>query len=431
MRACELTPALRQRLDEIGAKISQGVGKGLDEAMGRQAASRFVAWMTDTWTRTMSRDEHGVFVVTGDIPAMWLRDSSAQLWPFLIMCDLPEVTRQIGDVIARQWHCIDVDPYANAFNSGPTGAHFDADDLDVADELWERKYEVDSLAFPVDLAWRYWQATGSSEHLNGAIHQGCIRIIDIWSLEQDHAQSTYRHVRPAEPSDTLGRDGSGTPVGHTGMTWSGFRPSDDACRYGYNIPAQFMAMRALRQIREFCRVWDDEDLAERATKLADEIDAGVRQFGIVEDHLAYEVDGLGSVLEMDDANMPSLLSLPLTSDLGRDDPLYQSTRRWVLSAANPYLFSGPVARGIGSPHSPKGYIWHIGLAVQGLTGDDAEACDCLETILATDGGTGWTHESFDPTDPTRFTRGWFSWSNSMACLLMMNVAGIDAIIGAN
>lgn len=172
MRACELTPALRQRLDEIGAQISQGVGKGLDEAMGRQAASRFVAWMTDTWTRTMSRDEHGVFVVTGDIPAMWLRDSSAQLWPFLMMCDLPEVARQIGDVIARQWHCIDVDPYANAFNSGPTGAHFDADDLDVADELWERKYEVDSLAFPVDLAWRYWQATGSSEHLNGAIHQG-------------------------------------------------------------------------------------------------------------------------------------------------------------------------------------------------------------------------------------------------------------------
>ena len=318
MRACELTPALRQRLDEIGAQISQGVGKGLDEAMGRQAASRFVAWMTDTWTRTMSRDEHGVFVVTGDIPAMWLRDSSAQLWPFLIMCDLPEVTRQIGDVIARQWHCIDVDPYANAFNSGPTGAHFDADDLDVADELWERKYEVDSLAFPVDLAWRYWQATGSPEHLNGAVHQGCIRIIDVWSLEQDHARSTYRHVRPAEPSDTLGRDGSGTPVGHTGMTWSGFRPSDDACRYGYNIPAQFMAMRALRQIREFCRVWDDEDLVERATKLADEIDAGVRQFGIVEDHLAYEVDGLGSVLEMDDANMPSLLSLPLTSDLGRD-----------------------------------------------------------------------------------------------------------------
>ena len=133
-------------------------------------------------------------------------------------------------------------------------------------------------------------------------------------------------MRPAEPSDTLGRDGSGTPVGHTGMTWSGFRPSDDACRYGYNIPAQFMAMRALRQIREFCRVWDDEDLVERATKLADEIDAGVRQFGIVEDHLAYEVDGLGSVLEMDDANMPSLLSLPLTSDLGRDDPLYPRRR---------------------------------------------------------------------------------------------------------
>ena len=157
----------------------------------------------------------------------------------------------------------------------------------------------------------------------------------------------------------------------------------------------------------------------------------MRQFGVATDHLAYEVDGLGSVVEMDDANMPSLLSLPLNSDLARDDPLYQATRNWVLSEANPYLFSGPTARGIGSPHSPDGYIWHIGLAVQGLTGDDVEARDCLRTILATDGGTGWTHESFDPHDPTRFTRGWFSWSNSMACLLMMKVAGIDAITGAS
>ena len=363
---------------------------------------------------------------------MWLRDSSAQLWPFLGMCDLPEVAAQIGDVIARQWHCVGVDPYANAFNPGPTGAHFDPADLNLAEELWERKYEVDSLAFPVDLAWRFWQRTARREHLDDAVHEGCVRIVDVWSLEQDHTtRSAYRHVRPSEPVDTLGADGSGGPVGYTGMTWSGFRPSDDACCYGYNIPAQFMAMRAVRQIREFCRIWDDEDLAERAAKLADEIDAGVRQFGIVNDHFAYEVDGLGSVLEMDDANMPSLLSLPLTSDLGRGHPLYQSTRKWVLSAANPYLFSGPAARGIGSPHSPAGYIWHIGLAVQGLTGDGVEARECLATILATDGGTGWTHESFDPSDPTRFTRGWFSWSNSMACLLMMKVAGIDAITGAS
>ncbi|MDU5547006.1 MAG: glycoside hydrolase family 125 protein [Cutibacterium avidum] len=432
MTACELTPALQRRLDEVGAQIGSSVSEHIDEASGRQAAGRFVAWMTDTWTRTMTRDDHGVFVVTGDIPAMWLRDSSAQLWPFLALCDLPAVSRQIGDVVARQWHCIGVDPYANAFNSGPTGAHFDPDDVDLLDELWERKYEVDSLAFPVDLAWRLWQATGRPDHLNRAVHEGCQRIVDVWSLEQDHAtRSTYRHVRPSEPVDTLGADGSGGPVAPTGMTWSGFRPSDDACRYGYNIPAQFMAIRALRQIGEFCRVWGDESLAERAARLAADIDAGVRQFGVVTDHLAYEVDGLGSVVEMDDANMPSLLSLPLTSDLARDDPLYQTTRNWVLSEANPYLFSGPVARGIGSPHSPEGYIWHIGLAVQGLTGDDVEARDCLRTILATDGGTGWTHESFDPHDPTRYTRGWFSWSNSMACLLMMKVAGIDAITGAN
>ena len=428
----ELPAALRRRLDEMAVQIGHGVGGTTGADVGRQAASRFVAWMTDTWTQTMTRDEHGVFVITGDIPAMWLRDSSAQLWPFLTMCDLPEVRHRICGVIARQWHCIGVDPYANAFNPGPTGAHFDEDDLDLADELWERKYEVDSLAFCVDLAWRYWQATASPDHLDNAVHRGCRSIVDLWCREQDHAtRSTYRHVRPGEPADTLGADGSGTPVGRTGMTWSGFRPSDDACRYGYNIPAQFMAMRALREVGEFTRVWDDVQLARRAAQLAEEIEAGVTQYGIVDGHFAYEVDGLGSVLQMDDANMPSLLSLPLTSDLRADDPLHLATRAWVLGDANPYLYRGPAACGVGSPHSPAGYVWHIGLAVQGLTGDETEARSCLETILATDGGTGWTHESFAPADPPWFTRPWFSWSNSMACLLMMKVAGLDPLTGAS
>ncbi len=393
------------------------------EALGATAAERFEAMMLDTWTTTMTPGPQGVFVITGDIPAMWLRDSSAQVLPFLRLSHVPEVAAGLRGVIARQWACIALDPYANAFNDGPTGAHFDTEDLDLNPGVWERKYEIDSLAFAVDLASRLWQATGEAGHLDQAVQAGCRAIVDLWRREQRHfEQSDYRHIRDSEPGDTLGSDGRGTPVAVTGMTWSGFRPSDDACRYGYNIPAQFMALRALRQIGEFAAHWGDDRLGVDAAALAAEIAAGIDEHAVVDGRFAYEVDGLGGQLFMDDANMPSLLSLPLTSDVAADDPRYLATRAWVLSELNPYFYAGSVARGIGSPHTPPEYIWHIALAVQGLTGSPAEARACLETILATDGGTGWTHEGFHVDDPTRFTRPWFSWSNSMACELMMTLA---------
>ncbi|WP_082031309.1 glycoside hydrolase family 125 protein [Tessaracoccus massiliensis] len=391
--------------------------------MGEEAAERFVAMMIDTWTTTMTPGTRGVFVITGDIPAMWLRDSSAQVLPFLRLVDVPEVADVLRGIIERQWACIALDPYANAFNDGPTGAHFDPEDLELDPGVWERKYEIDSLGFPIDLAHRLWQATGSADHLDDAVHAGCRTIVDLWRTEQHHFErSTYRHVRDSEPGDTLGPDGRGIPVGYTGMTWSGFRPSDDACVYGYNIPAQLMAVRALRQVGEFAVHWGDDALGADAAQLAVEISDGVAKFGVVEGRYAYEVDGLGGQLFMDDANMPSLLSLPLTSDVAADDPIYRATRAWVLSPANPYFYEGAAARGIGSPHTPPDYVWHIALAVQGLTGDAAEARQCLATILATDGGTGWTHEGFHVDNPKQFTRPWFSWSNSMACELMMTLS---------
>lgn len=401
---------LAQALDARAARIAP--------TLGTRAADRFVAMMTDTWTTTMSTDEHGVFVITGDIPAMWLRDSSAQMWPFLELLDVPGVTDQLAAVVSRQWRCIDLDPWANAFNAGPTGAHFDHHDLDLDPGVWERKYEIDSLAFPVDLAHRLWKLSGSAEHLDQTVQRGCRAIVELWTREQDHSRSDYRHVRESDPRDTLGPDGRGTPVAVTGMTWSGFRPSDDACRFGYNIPAQLMAVRALRQIGEFAGVWSDDELTRQAARLSGRISEGVEKFGVVDGHWAYEVDGLGGRLLADDANMPSLLSLPLTSDVTADDPRYLATRQWVLGPDNPYWYSGPFGSGVGSPHSPEGYVWHIALAVQGLTGGLTEGRECLARILATDGGTGWAHESFDVTDPTRYTRPWFSWANSMTCLLM-------------
>ncbi|PIE97488.1 MAG: hypothetical protein CR979_03945 [Propionibacterium sp.] len=254
------------------------------------------------------------------------------------------------------------------------------------------------------------------------VHAGCAAIVELWRTEQHHEQlSNYRHVRPTEPIDTLPNNGSGSPVAYTGMTWSGFRPSDDACQYGYNIPAQLMAAKALRQIVDFAQLWSDTALAEQATKLREEILTGVNRYGIIGGCYAYEVDGLGNQLRMDDANMPSLLSLPLVSDVVVDDPIYLATRNWVLGADNPFYYQGSYASGVGSPHTPQGFVWHIGLAVQGLTGSVDEGIECLRTILDTDGGTGWTHESFDPNNPVEFTREWFSWSNSMACELMMKL----------
>lgn len=384
--------------------------------------------MLDTWGTTMSPLGDGMFVITGDIPAMWLRDSSAQVLPFLRMVGVPQVADTLRRIVRTQWRFIELDPYANAFNASPSGRHADHTDLAMDPRVWERKYEIDSLAFPVQLAHQLWRATGDASHLDAGVRRGVRAVVDLWRREQRHfEESEYRHVRRSIPADTLGSDGRGTPVAMTGMTWSGFRPSDDACEYGYNIPGQLMAVMALRMIGDFAGLWGDEPLGRDAASLAAEINRGVAEFGMADGRFAYEVDGLGGRLLMDDANMPSLLSLPLTSDVALDDPRYLDTREWVLSARNPFFHRGEVAEGVGSPHTPAGYVWHIGISVQGLTGSVAEAESCLEMILATDGGTGWTHESFDPSDPERFTRPWFSWSNSMACELMMKLADPNSV----
>lgn len=408
-------PELRDAIDDWAARITT--------AAGRPAATMFTAMMLDTWCTTMSPTGERTFVITGDIPAMWLRDSSAQVLPFLQLTNIEEVVDVLRGLVREQWRCITLDPYANAFNASDTGAHFDAHDLELHPGVWERKYEIDSLAFPVQLAHQLWQSTGDVSHLDEAVRAGCHDIVALWRTEQRHEElSGYRHIRPNEPQDTLARDGRGTPVAVTGMTWSGFRPSDDACTFGYNIPGQLMAVMALRMIGEFATQWHDTALREEASALAADIGAGIDAHAMFEGRFAYEVDGLGNTLWMDDANMPSLLSLPLTSDVTAQDPRYTATRAWILSPANPFHYEGRAASGIGSPHTPERYIWHIALAVQGLTGNMDEARTCLDTLLATDGDTGWMHEGFHADDPTQFTREWFSWANSMACALMMRIA---------
>ena len=251
--------------------------------------------------------------------------------------------------------------------------------------------------------------------------------------ERHHEErSTYYFRRPdVELLDTLPGDGRGNPVGYTGLTWSGFRPSDDSCTYGYNIPANLLATSTLRDLAGLS---EDKSIRTRALQLATELEEAVAEHGVTDTESdggiwAYEVDGLGQGLLMDDANLPSLLSLPLLADIEKSNPLYQRTRKFVLSENNPFFFSGTVLTGIGSPHSPEGWVWPIALATQGLTSEDpAEARALVRTIAETTAGTNHVHESICCDDADLFTRPWFSGADSMFCLLTMQAAAPEQVV---
>lgn len=391
-----------------------------------EAAKMFRATYLNTIETTVQTDEHGSFVITGDIPAMWLRDSSAQVRHYL---PLTKEDRELRDfvtgLVKRQAYCILSDPYANAFNrTGDVLTQWQLSDVTENNNpmAWERKYEVDSLCYPVNLAWHFWKASGSDEHLDADFRRACVTILDNFEREQHHAENSAYFFRRTNcpPTDTLCNDGKGSPVAYTGMTWSGFRPSDDCCTYHYLIPSEMFAVVILGYMSEISRaVWNDEQLAVRAEKLRGEIDEGIKKYGTA-DHpvygkiYAYEVDGLGNALFMDDANVPSLLSIPYLGYVSADDEIYANTRRFLLSKDNPYYYEGKAASGIGSPHTPKDYIWHVSLAMQGLTTtDDAEIDRLLTLFETTTAGTGLMHEGFHKDNPEKFTRSWFAWANSI------------------
>lgn len=363
------------------------------------------------------------FVITGDIPAMWLRDSSAQVRHYLPLAAQDEELQGILEgLIARQIDCVHLDPYANAFNAEPNNNRYDEDLTELTPWIWERKYEIDSLCYPIQLAYLYWKATGHAEVFTEKFRAAADIILKLWRTEQRHfEESPYRFARTdCPPSDTLRNNRMGMPVNYTGMTWSGFRPSDDACTFGYLIPSNMFAVVVLRYLEEIAEtVWEDAEFVRLAAGLREEIDFGIQNYGIILHPkygriYAYETDGFGNYNLMDDANVPSLLSIPYLGYTDASDPVYQNTRRFLLSSDNPYYNEGRYARGIGSPHTPKGYIWPISLVMQALTSDDqAEIRELLDMLQQTDGGTGFMHEGFDPDNPANYTRPWFAWANSL------------------
>jgi len=385
----------------------------------------------DTLENTIKYGADGtVFMLTGDIPAMWLRDSTNQLRPYLITASENEhVSKIIEGVMKKQLLCILRDPYANAFNECENGAGHHDDETDMLPDVWERKYEIDSLCYPLQLAYLYWKNTGRTHHFDGLFLQALQKIIALWRTEQNHNENSPYYFRRygCPPQDTL----SGNPVAKTGMTWSGFRPSDDGCVYGYLVPSNMFAVTVLRYAEEIVDAFYNEPaLKEEMIGLRNDIEAGINKYGTSTDPdfgeiYIYEADGLGNIYQMDDANVPSLLSMPYFGYCGIDDEKYQNTRKWVLSRKNPYYFEGSAASGIGSPHTGEDKIWHIALAIQGITAaDEAEKELLLDYFEKTDAGTGFVHEGFDKDDPYNYTREWFSWANAMFAEFVLSACGL-------
>lgn len=371
------------------------------------------------------------FVITGDIPAMWLRDSAAQVRTYLLLAaEDPQIAALLEGVVKQQLNFILIDPYANAFNQVPNGEGHQDDITEMNPWLWERKYEIDSLCYPLQLAYLLWRATGSTRHFDATFRTSVEAILDLWKTEQNHmTRSPYYFERKDCPeTDTLPNAGRGSAVAYTGMTWSGFRPSDDACTYGYNVPSNAFAVVVLGYLTEIAtQVLEDAALASKTDELANEIRRGIEEFGTFEHPqfgkiYAYEVDGLGNYLAMDDANIPSLLSLPYLGYCTLEDSVYQATRRFVLSSANPFYFEGRAARGVGSPHTGSGQIWHLGIIMQALTATSSEECEeLLNSLERTDANTSLLHESFDADDPSHYTRAWFGWANALFCELVLSL----------
>jgi uncharacterized protein len=391
----------------------------------------FADTFSNTFTTTLQPQKDGsVFVITGDIPAMWLRDSAAQVKPYLHLAKTDgRFADLIANVVKRQVKCVLLDPYANAFNETANGRCHNKDKTEMSPWVWERKYELDSVCAPLELAHALYKTTGQTNHLDQSFQQAARVIIETVTTEQRHANSPYSFERfEGPPSDTLTNNGRGNLVTYTGMSWSGFRPSDDACKYNYLVPSNMLAVVALKHLSEL--PLNAPDIKTKALALAQTIRTGIEAHGKVKhpffgDIYAYETDGVGNYNLMDDANVPSLLSAPYLGYCTKDDPVYKATRAFVLSKENPYYHEGKAAKGIGSPHTPDEYIWPIALCMQGLTSDSrTEQLELLGTLLNTDASTGLMHESFHKDDPGQFTRPWFAWANSLFAEFVLEVSEV-------
>lgn len=420
--------------------VSPAVDEHLAAVAARIADPRLAALFSDCAPNTLDttvdfrRDADGApdtYVITGDIDAMWLRDSAAQVWPFLPLAHADAALRDmLAGVVRRQARCVVLDPYANAFYRDPVLGYWQTDRTEMRPGVHERKWELDSLAYFFRLSHGYWAATADLSPFDETWRSAVAVALSTLRVEQRTGEgplrSPYVFERPG--GSRLPRDGRGAASRNCGLVRCGFRPSDDMVAHPFLVPANAMAAVALRDLALLLDALAQPALATECRALAAEIALALEEHAVVAhprhgDIWAYEVDGYGARNLMDDANAPSLLSLPYLGFCAKDDPRYLRTRAFVLSADNPWFVSGTAAAGVGSPHTGPGTIWPMALVMQALTArDDAEIVACLRALVATDAGTGFMHESFRADDPRVFTRPWFAWANTLFGELVLTLA---------
>lgn len=402
-------------IEEVISAISETIA---DDDIKRM----FTQCFPNTLDTTVYHSEHegrpDTFVVTGDIPAMWLRDSVNQAWPYLRYSSRDEEIKKLFiGLIHRQTICIDADPYANAFKK---------DLHNGKAEVFERKYELDSFGAFYRLSFGYYQQTHDLSPFDDAWLRAINKTLTIIHTEQNtldkqnhellyHFTTPSGHLHPA-----VRLKGYGYPGKHCGLSRCVFRPSDDENVFPYLIPANAMVVSYLRKLLPLFEKINAHETGKLAETLADQIDEGIKEYGIV-DHkkygkiYAYEVDGYGSSCIMDDPNIPSLLSLPYLGYGSATDEVYQHTRELILSRWNSFFAKGEVACGLTSPHVGMcDHFWPMATIMQALTSDSKEEIiECLQTLKRTHAGTFFMHESVDVDNDHHFTRPWFAWVNSL------------------
>jgi hypothetical protein len=411
------SPAVEQTI----AKVQSTIG---NKELAWMFGNCFPNTLDTTVDFSMVDGRPDTYVITGDIDAMWQRDSAAQVWPYLpLMAEDPQLKQLIAGVINRQTRNVLKDPYANAFyKDANKTSQWSSDATDMKPGVHERKWEVDSLCYTIRLAHGYWKASQDTAPFDDAWREAIAKIVQTFREQQrKQGRGPYHFMRRTEiQTDTVAGHGYGNPAKPVGLICSMFRPSDDATVFPYLVPANFFAVVSLRQAADMLeQIRQDADLAGQCRALADEVEKALQQYAIVHHATlgrvyAYEVDAYGDYYCIDDGNVPSLLSLPYLGAVEAGDKVYQNTRHLVLSDANPYYCQGTAANGPGGPHVGMNMIWPLGLIVEGLTStNDAEVKQCLITLQKTHAGTGFMHEAFNKDDPTKFTRSWFAWANTI------------------
>ena len=396
--------------------------------------SPYLAWMFENcFPNTLDTTVHytedsdgtpDTFVYTGDIHAMWGRDSGAQVWPYLQFANKDKnLKKMIKGVILRQFHNISFDPYANAFNRYPDpNGGWMKDDCGMKPELHERKYEIDSLCYPLRLAYQYWKVTGDASIFDDLWIDVCQKVLKTFKEQQrKNGRGPYKFLRVTDRQlDTVNNGGWGAPVKPVGLIASVFRPSDDATTLLFLVPSNFMAVTTLKKMADVLTTVNHQPaLAKECNDLANQVHNALMKYAIYNHPkygkiYAYEVDGFGNQLLMDDANVPSLLAMPYLGDVSLDDPIYQNTRRFVWSDDNPYFFKGKAGEGIGGPHIGYDMAWPMSIMMKAFTStDDKEIKDCIQMLMDTDADTGMIHESFNVNNASDYTRPWFAWQNTL------------------